>query len=314
MDKRDARSEIAFGKQGSGKTFTSSKEIKLYQQKFSRPVLIVDVKAEYTQYKAIYYNAKEKDMHKRAMGKDGRGLGIASLHLPRIYRVICRHTDGTAMDQNENVELMLTIAKYYKNGMLIIEEMNSIIRRTVPPKFYSFLTTLRHNGVDVIFHFQSFGDPHPDIISQCTIFRIHKTNDSLDSISNKRGITPERYEITRIAEMAVNEYYMRGILLESEAQKRYNTTNRDNFPPAVKKEVERCIYYMLYVDFDYSKILGMNPEDFTKHATNYLYTEQARMIKNMMSLPDTVNGGRLYKTQQEAVKKKVEDMRMVYIR
>lgn len=313
MSKRDARALVAFGKQGSGKTEATKLEGICYQQKFRRTILIVDVKDEYKKYKAIYYNAREKDMHRRAMGRgDSDGLGLAGLHLPRIYRIVCRHTDGMAMNQKENVELMLTISKYYKNGMLIIEEMNSIIRRSVPPEFYSFITTLRHNGVDVIFHFQSFGDPHPDIISQCTIFRLHKCNDTLESIRGKRGMSPERYEIARIAEMAINENYQQGILLEGEAIKKYG--REDNFPPAVRREINRLKYYMLYVDFDYSLIRGIDPETFKKHATNYLYTENPRLIVNLMRMPDPVNGGKLYKTEQDAVNKRVNDMLMVYVR
>lgn len=303
MSKRDARATIVFGKQGSGKTFTSDLLIKKYMKKFKRPVLIVDVKGEYEGFKAINYNAYEKNIDKRASS-------IKKLYLPRVYRVICKHPNGVAMNNTENVELMLTIVKYYRNGMLIIEEMNSIIRRSVPADFYSFITTLRHNGVDVMFHFQSFGDPHPDIISQCTIFRMHKSNDSLESIKNKRGITQGRYEMARIAEMAINEKYMQGVLLEREALKKFGHENR--FPPKVKAKINSLVYYMLYVDFDLSQIRGIDPETFRKHATNYLYSENPNLIKNLMRMPD-MNGGKLYKTEHEAVSKKVNDMLMVYV-
>jgi hypothetical protein len=310
MAGRDAIAQIVIGKQGVGKSYTTNMELKLYQKKFQRPVLIVDKKGEYTQYKAVAYDSRIKNRHKRAHG-GGKGgkMGLAGISLPRIYRIVGIRPDGIPMDKNEMVELLLTISQYYRNGMLILEEMNSYIRRTVPEEFYSFITTLRHNGVDAIYHFQAAGDAHPDIWRQITILRLHKSNDSVNSIMSKSGFGADRYELAKIAELSIYDHYQNGMMLKKQALAKYGKP--ENFPKQVQNEIDKHIYYMLYVNFDTSQILGINPDDFKTHCTKFLYQER-KQIKDLMYIEDE-NGKKLYKNKNQAVEKLVNDKMLVYI-
>lgn len=281
---RQPKAMVAVAMQGGGKTFTTMEELAIYQKKYQRPVLIVDVNGEYTQYKAIYYDARIADRRKRAMGNPTTGgMGIAGIKLPRIYRVIGIRPDNIPMSEAELIELIYTITDYYTNGVLILEEMNTYIRRQVPRGFYAFMIRLRHKGVDLIMHYQSIGDAHPDIWRQTKVLRLHRTMDSVVRIEHKIP----NFELTRIAELAVEKHYLKG------------TKDRDGK------------YYFVYIDFENNKILNISEQDFREACEKYLY-HSGREIRDIMQEEDEY-GRRKYKTKQDAIKKLIDD-KMIYIK
>jgi hypothetical protein len=282
MISRQPKAMVAVAMQGGGKTYTTMRELALYQKKYARPVLIVDVNGEYTDYKAVYYDAREPDRRKRALGhKKTNRMGIAGIRLPRIYRVIGIRPDNIPMSESELIELIYTIQDYYTNGVLILEEMNTYVRRQVPKEFYSFLIRLRHKGVDVIMHYQSIGDAHPDIWRQTKVLRLHRAMDSVRSIAEKIP----NFELVRIAELAIEKHYLTG-------------TNDENGK-----------YYFLYIDFENMKIIGISETDFKEACEKYIY-QNNREIKDLMN--EEENGHKKYKSKQDAVSKLVND-KMIYI-
>lgn len=309
MDVRQPKAMVAVAMQGGGKTFTTMEELIVYQKQYKRPVLIVDVNGEYDKYKAIYYDAREPDRHKRAMGhknsKDTGRMGIAGINQPRIYRVIGIRPDNVPMSMDELIELILTIQDYYKNGMLVLEEMNTYVRRQIPKDFYAFMIRLRHKGVDLIIHYQSIGDAHPDIWRQTKILRIHRTMDSVQAIQGKIP----NFELTRIAELAVEKNYLIGIKYKNESDKAKNDNNQALIKK-LKPYVVRYYYYYLYVDFENMKILGISDEDFNEATEIYLY-ETKTEIKNLMEREDEY-GKKVYHTKKEAINKLIND-KMIYI-
>jgi hypothetical protein len=283
MTSRQPKAMVSCAMQGGGKTYTTIKELGIYQHKYKRPVLIVDINGEYTQYKAVYYDARIADRRKRAMGnpKSGR-MGIAGIKLPRIYRIVGIRPDNVPMSEAELIELIYTITDYYTNGVLILEEMNTYIRRQVPRGFYAFMIRLRHKGVDLIMHYQSIGDAHPDIWRQTKVLRLHRTMDSVRSIEDKIP----NFELTRIAELAIEKHYLTG--------KADNTGK----------------YYFLYIDFENMKILGISEQDFRDSCERYLY-QQGREVRDIMQEEDQT-GRRKFKTKRDAINKLIDD-KMIYM-
>jgi hypothetical protein len=276
---RQPKAMVCCAMQGGGKTFTTMKELKIYQQKYKRPVLIVDVNGEYSQYKAIYYDARIPNRNLRAMGNPKTGsMGIAGISLPRIYRIIGIRPDNIPMSEAELIELIYTITEHYKNGVLILEEMNTYIRRQVPRGFYAFMIRLRHKGVDLIMHYQSIGDAHPDIWRQTKILRLHRTMDSVRKIEDKIP----NYELTRIAELTIEKHYLYG----------------DK-------------YYFLYIDFENMKLIGISESDFRESCSTFLY-QNSREVRDLMMEEDS-NGKQKYKTKQVAIEKLIND-KMIYLK
>jgi hypothetical protein len=283
METRQPKAMVAVAMQGGGKTYTTMQELAIYQRKYKRPVLIVDINGEYNQYKAVYYDAREPDRRKRANGnlKTNR-MGIAGIRLPRIYRVIGIRPDNIPMNEVELVELIYTITDYFTNGILILEEMNTYIRRQVPAGFYAFMIRLRHKGVDLIMHYQSIGDAHPDIWRQTKVLRLHRAMDSVRSIEGKIP----NFELVRISELAIEKHYLIGT-------PDYNGK-----------------YYFLYIDFENMKIIGITEEDFREACERYLY-QTTREMKDIMQ-EENEQGKRKYPTKQDAINKLISD-KMIYI-
>jgi hypothetical protein len=308
LQKRDAKAMICCGMQGSGKTYTTMEELKVYQKKYQRPVLIVDRNGEYKQYKAIYYDSTIKDRYKRAHGNPkSNGLGIAGIHLPRIYRIIGRRPDGTPMGFDEMQELILTINQYYTNGALILEEMNSYIRKQVPRDFYSFFTNLRHRGVDVWTHYQGVKDAHPDIWGQVRGFCMHKTMDSVCSIEHK---LQDNFEICRIAELAINKNYQIGMAMKRIAIAKYG--NADIAPKYDQIIFKYHIYYALWIDFDYKTIGGISKEDFIEACRSYIYQHDMKNVNNMLNEFDQ-GGRKKFRNKHEVVEYLIKE-KMIYIK
>ncbi len=286
METRQPKAMLGAAMQGGGKTYTTMKELVVYQKKYKRPVLIVDINGEYTQYKAVYYDAREPNRRKRALGsknsKDTGRMGIAGIKHPRIYRIIGIRPDNVPMNEEELIELIYTITEYYTNGVLILEEMNTYIRRQVPRGFYAFMIRLRHKGVDLIMHYQAIGDAHPDIWRQTKILRLHRTMDSVRSIEQKIP----NFELTRIAELSIEKHYLKGT------------------------EDEDGKYYFLYIDFENMKILGITEEDFREACERYLY-QTKREVKDIMS-EENEHGKKIYNSKKEAINKLIND-KMIYI-
>ncbi len=286
MNMRQPMSEIVIGQQGVGKTYISTKFLKYYTQKYKRSVLIVDKNGEYGEYKAVYYDPDEENRHKRAMGSGKSGKsGIAGITKPRIYRILCFHKNGRPMDNKEMVELIMTITDYYTNGLLVLEEMNTYIRRHVPEAFYGFLVRLRHRGIDLISHFQRVGDPHPDIWGNAKSLRLHKAIDSV-----RRSSTAEKvpnYELVRVAEMIVEKHYLKG------------TPDGDGK------------YYFNYVDFNKGKLRGSSEEDFREAMRSFLL-QNPREVKDLMAEEDDT-GHKLYPTKTAAIDKLI-DNKLLYIK
>jgi len=306
MQSRQPIAMVAVAMQGGGKTYTTMQELAIYQQKFRRSVLILDINGEYTQYKAIYYDAREPDRRKRALGnpKTNR-MGIAGIRLPRIYRILGIRPDNIPMSEAELVELIYTITNYYTNGLLLCEEMNRYIRRQVPAGFYSFMATLRHRGVDLIMHYQSIGDAHPDIWRQTKSLRLHRVMDSVRRIKDKIP----NFELTRIAELAIEKNYFIGANLKSETLKKYGDELK--VPKNEKLVYEYYIYYKVYINFEKMKIIDISDEDFRIACERYLYQER-REIRDILQEEDE-NGHKKYKSKQEAINKLISD-KMIYIK
>lgn len=285
---RQPKAMVCVGMQGGGKTYTTTREMEAYKKKYNRPVLIVDINNEYGKYKAICYDARIEERDKRAQGflKQGskmvKRMGIADINRPLTYRIIGVRPDDKPMSEDELIELILTISDYYTNGALILEEMNTYVRRTVPRQFYGFMIRLRHRGVDLVMHYQAISDAHPDIWAQTKILRLHRTMDSVTRIKQKIP----NFELVRIAEFAVEKHYLTG------------------------KTTPDGIYYFLYVDFVDMKILGISLDDFKESCERYLYQNKDD-VRNIMREQHN-DGKKKYPTVQLAHNKLIEQ-KMHYI-
>lgn len=193
---REPKLGAVVGKKGVGKSFTTLKLIGGYvkgtAQAKPRRVLILDVNDEYENIKAISVT----------------DIARFSLH-PTIEarRIRPYKANGDRMTLRDFSDVLFTILKHFKGGMLLIEDINKYISDSLPNDLIGAICTNRHVDLDIIMHFQSIGRLTPKIWQNLNWLRFHKNSDSVDRHRKK---FEDKYDFLKIAEIMVNKEYFDG--------------------------------------------------------------------------------------------------------
>jgi hypothetical protein len=281
MEKREPMVMIACGKKGVGKTVSTIEMIYRYisgnPQKGVPPrkALIFDVNDEFSHfwYHGDYHSIKAlaiKDILK------------FSVH-PKIEvrRIRPFWDDGTKMGIDDMAEVLGIIFVNYRNGLLLVEDINKYTNDTLKGDLVGSLATVRHIGIDLVAHYQSVGRAaNPKLLGNTKIIRLHKTNDSVARHKNK---FEERTEIMQIAEAIVEKKF-------DEGDKRF----------------------YLYVDIDESKIHGNIKKDDIEHAIqDYISKNHNSLVKPLLTKIDLKTGKKIYDTRS-ALNHIIQDLRKKY--
>jgi hypothetical protein len=255
---------IATGKKGVGKTVATMELIYTYIRGNPekgvppRKALIFDVNDEFSHfwYHGSYHSIKPlaiKDILK------------FSVH-PKVEvrRIRPFYDDNRRMKINDMNSVLQTILENYRNGLLLVEDINKYTNDTLRGDLVGSLATARHIGLDLIAHYQSVGRAaNPKLLGNTKIIRLHKTNDTVSRHKNK---FEERAEILMIAESIVEKKFEEGD--------------------------ER---YYLYVDVDKGKIKGkFTEEDIDEAIQDYVSKNDRELVKPLLKKIDLDSGQKLY--------------------
>ena len=129
--KREAVVCVAVGTKGTGKTYTTFwKTLMPYAQ--NRGVLIFDINNEYTtkngfpKIKTLLYNAAEPNEAKRVEEikrlVDNQKKGVVGIRkvLPYLPK-----KEPTPMSEQQKLQCLFDLLKYYANGMLVVDDVLS---------------------------------------------------------------------------------------------------------------------------------------------------------------------------------------------
>jgi hypothetical protein len=247
---------VACGKKGVGKSFLTEKIIQQYvsgnpvKGTPARRALILDVNDEFTRVKAIAL----KDIPK-----------FSAHPIVEARRVRPFHPDGKKMTLDDIAATLLFILDNYKNGLLLIEDINKYTADTMPNDLVGAICTNRHIGVDIIIHYQSIGRITTKVWQNLSAIRLHKITDSVAKHAHKYE---DKLEYLSIAEMMVNSEYAKGNI-------RFNLT----------------------VDVDKEKIYGNYTEEmYDKAVTDYISKNYTNLINPLLKERDE-RGKKLYDSQ-----------------
>ena len=270
----------AVGKKGVGKSYNTLQTLMVYAQGTAqfkrRRVLILDVNDEYQTVKSIAL----------------KDIAWFSVHPNiEIRRVRIFHENGKKMGLTEIANTLNFILENYKDGALLIEDINKFVADSYSTDLIGGIVTQRHVDCDMILHFQSIGRAgHPKILGNLNVLRMHKTFDTVDKHKNK---FEDKYEMIKIAENIVNMKY-RG----------YEMDGREYSPN---------IRFYLYCNFDYDKIIG----DFTKKEAErcikqFIWNNENETTKSMLRMKDDM-GVPLY-TEANVLGAAVADLLDLYFK
>lgn len=240
---REPKLLVAVGKKGCGKSFTTEKMLRQYATGNPakgvppRKVLIIDVNDEYYQYKAIRVS----------------DVILFSAHpLIEIRRIRPFLDNGKKMTLDDIANSLLICLDTFKNGLMLIEDVNKYIADTMPNDLIGAICTNRHIGVDIILHYQSIGRITSKVWQNLNIIRMHKFTDTVKKHKHKYE---DKWEYLSIAECMINQKIEAG-------------DNR----------------FFVYADVDTEKIYGNFDEDEMDSAVNlFIQQEYNHLVKPMLN-------------------------------
>lgn len=234
---REAGMVVCTGIQGVGKTYQNMHIIKEYvKDKFynkvkGRKCLIMDTNGEYTE-EQFAKNDIEGFNPKRIALKDIEEWSKANI-------AECRRIDAKNVGIKEKKEILEYLLKVYRNGMLVIEDINTyIISVTFMEEIVGGLVNLRHRAVDILISYQSLRPVEPRIWQNARWVRMHYQADNVNDIKGKVN-NPTLF---KIAQLIVNNRYMAG-------DKRFfvyihNFTNKIEGKFTKKEFVDAAVQYL----------------------------------------------------------------------
>lgn len=205
MEQREAGMMCVTGIQGVGKTYLNQHIIydycrdKIYSKVKARKCLIFDTNGEYTRAQFEKNNLPNFDAKVIAL-RDIPSWGVS----PNIE---CRRIDAKSLPIKEKREAIEYMMRYFKNGMLVLEDVNTyILNVSHMEKIVSGLVSLRHRAVDVLISYQSLRPVEPRIWQNSRWVRMHYQADNVNDIKGKVN-NPTMY---KIGQYIVNNRYFAG--------------------------------------------------------------------------------------------------------
>jgi hypothetical protein len=202
---RAAGMMVTTGVQGVGKTYQNMYIIKSYvTDKFfnkvrGRKCLIMDTNGEYTK-EQFSRNDIENFNPKMIALRDIPEWSLSNM-------VECRRIDAKNLSIPEKKKVLEYIIRYYKNGLLVVEDINTyILNVTHMEEIVGGLVNLRHRGVDMLISYQSLRAVEPRMYSNSRWMRLHYQQDNVNDIKGKIA----NLALYKIAEILVKTRYFNG--------------------------------------------------------------------------------------------------------
>lgn len=256
---REPKLIVATGKKGVGKSFLTMQYIRKYVRPnpavgwVGRKALLYDVNNEYndqTKFPDI------KALSLNDVAKYSAHPKIEIRRIPPFFRT------GEEMPPDVKAKAVLHILLNFRNGLILLEDINNYISDFMPKDVVGTILSQRHKGIDIILHYQAVGRIQSKVWPHINVLRMHKTSDSVARHWEK---FPDKYEMLQIAEYIINARYLKG-----------------------------DIRFHLHVDFDAEKIYGdFSMEEFESAVDDYVALNYAKIVQPLMNKRDST-GKKVY--------------------
>lgn len=269
---------LVCGETGVGKTYRNKQEIKHYMMdnlmvgKKGRKVLAFDTNDDdYPSFRTVSPN-----------------------HLGKLSKVSARRIrpfngDSSPMDNNDKKEVITKIMKFFKNGLVVLDDIDHYMSGAKGQSMIGALCTVRHKGIDILLTHQSVAKITTSEWQNCTWLRLHH---QVDDVTRYRDRIP-KYEIVRIAQLIVDEQYE----LSSSA-----------FAKGVITEQEYKVQksFFVYVNMREQRIKGCSRSAFIRACKKFIDQEEGKKVRMLLNEED-FDGNKIYKTKNEAIIKMITD-------
>lgn len=263
---------LVCGETGVGKTYRNLIEIHRYMKddtsngRKGRKVLAFDVNDDdYPQFKTVKVNLIQN---------------LTAINARRIRPISPQGMNMTIEEKRGVVEQMVN---RFKNGLLVLEDLDKYMVGAKGQTVVGLLTTNRHNGLDIMISHQSVAKITTTEWQNCTWLRLHH---QVDDISRYETRIPN-YFLVRIATFIVDEQYdlANGAYADGKIS---------------QNEYKKRKSFYVYVDMRRLRLRGVSREAFIRAAKKYIDTHETKKVKMMlqeMNMDDTPK----FKNRSQAV-------------
>ncbi|WP_062062754.1 hypothetical protein [Aquimarina longa] len=269
---------VVCGETGVGKTYRNKLEIKKYLKdnpsirKKGRKVLAFDTNDDdYPEFRTLNPNY------------------IKALTAVSCRRIRPFNPDGTPMNDDDKKEIVDKILKHFKNGMIVLDDIDHYMAGAKGQSMIGALCTVRHKGIDVLLTHQSIAKITTSEWQNCTWLRLHH---QVDDVIRYRNRIP-KYQMVRIAQLIVDEQYD----LCSRAFTEGKITEEEY---KVKKS------FFVYVNMRQRKIMGCSRAAFIRACKRYIDQEEGKKVRMLLNERD-FKGRLKYKDRNTAIIKLICD-------
>ncbi|WP_010182455.1 zonular occludens toxin domain-containing protein [Aquimarina agarilytica] len=269
---------LVCGETGVGKTYRNKQEI----QRYMMDHLAVGKKGR----KVLAFDTNDDDYP--------RFRTVSPNHLKALTKVAARRirpflSDGTPMDNDAKKEVITKIMKHYKNGLVVLDDIDHYMTGAKGQSMIGALCTVRHKGIDILLTHQSVAKVTTSEWQNCTWLRLHH---QVDDVTRYRERIP-KYEMVRIAQLIVDEQYE----LCSNAFAKGEITEQEY-------KIQKSFF--VYVNMREQRIMGCSRSAFIRASKKFIDQEEGRKVKMLLNETD-FEGDALYKTKNEAIIKMISD-------
>ena len=244
---------VVCGMKGVGKTHFSVEEIDKYvsgtHDREARKALILDFSEDdmYAHYPAVHPKY------------------VRSLKEFRGRRILPYEVDGKPY----TLEKMKDTAEYvifnYKNGLLVLEDIDKYLYGVQGRSLIGALTTNRHSGLDILITHQSLSKVTQNEWQNAAYLRLHHQLDPIDRLND--GRLPN-YPLLKISQIVVDRRYYKAV---------------DDFEGEVigEKEFIKRRSFFVHVNMFNHKIVGCGKEEFDSAALRFVRENYTAITKRM---------------------------------
>ncbi len=269
---------LVCGETGVGKTYRNKQEIKHYMMdhlvigKKGRKVLAFDTNDDdYPEFKTVSPN------HLKALTK------VSS------RRIRPFNGDGSPMDNEEKKQVITKIMKHYKNGLVVLDDIDHYMTGAKGQSMIGALCTVRHKGIDVLLTHQSVAKITTSEWQNCTWLRLHH---QVDDVTRYKERIP-KYQMVRIGQLIVDEQYE----LSATAFESGKLSERDY-------KIQKSFF--VYVNMREQRITGCSRAAFIRACKKYIDQEEQKKVRLMLNEQD-FEGNTIYKSKHEAIVKLIAE-------
>lgn len=285
---RQPNMTIVFGQKGVGKTLKTINIIRNYVNVSpKRKALIFDVNNEFKKFRNINFDEKLQNYDSIKTLRIQDIAAFSNQSLIEVRRIHPYWDDGKKMTTDDMADVLGIIMDNFKNGLLLVEDINKYTSTNMKKDILGGLATVRHIGIDLIAHYQLISRAaNPTLVGMSNYFRVHRTSDNPYTTRIKENLA-EKYEMVAIAYEMVKNKYLKG------------------------KVAGKKVYYDLTTDNDSFKIRGsFTKTEALKGIENFIL-QDPHTISKRLSMLDRV-GKNKYKDYADAFASYEQELFEIY--